>query len=231
MTSRPFSLPLLTALLVVLSASAFARQDPAPVKQAVESFLRSQMRGLPGEASFTIGEIDADNRLSPCSALEASLAPGAKAWGRTSVAVRCRSARSWTIFVPVHISVIADYLVTATPLAQGQTISSSDVVRRRGDLADLPAGILTDESEAVGRTAALSISAGQPMRADMLRQPIVILQNQTVSVITRGQGFQVANEGKALSNGLDGQIIQVRLANGRVVSGIARAGGIVEMGF
>jgi len=222
---------LLIALLFVQSASSFARQDPEPVRLAVESFLRSQIRGLPGEASFTIGEIDADNRLPACAVLEASLATGAKAWGRTNVAVRCRSARSWTIFVPVHISVITDYLVTATPLAQGQTINLGDVVRRRGDLADLPAGILTDEGEAVGRTAALSIAAGQPMRTDMLRQPIVILQNQMVTVVTRGSGFQVANEGKALSNGLEGQVVQVRLNNGRIVSGIARAGGIVEMGF
>lgn len=77
----------------------------------------------------------------------------------------------------------------------------------------------------------MSIAAGRPLRADMLRQPIVIQQNQTVKLVSRGAGFQVSNEGRALTNGLEGQIVQVRLASGQVVSGVARTGGIVEIGF
>lgn len=201
------------------------------MKNAIDTFLRAQIKGLPGEASYTIGGIDPNNRLVPCTALEVTLPAGAKAWGRTSVSVRCQEARGWTIFVPVHIRVVTDYLVTAMPLSQGQIVTAGDLARRRGDLSDLPAGILTDEREALGRTASMSISAGRPLRADMLRQPVVIQQNQTVKVVSRGPGFQVANEGRALTNGLDGQIVQVRLASGQVVSGVARAGGIVEIGF
>jgi flagellar basal body P-ring formation protein FlgA len=223
------------AFLLVLSGvqatGALARQDPALVKDAVEAFLRTQIRGLPGDVSYTIGGIDPANRLAPCTALEAGLPAGAKSWGRTSVTVRCQAERGWTIFVPVHIRVVTDYLVTAMPLAQGQTVTPSDLARQRGDLSDLPAGILTDEREALGRTATLSIAAGRPLRADMLRQPVVILQNQTVKVISQGPGFQVTNEGRSLNNGLDGQIVQVRLANGQIVSGVARAGGVVEIGF
>jgi flagella basal body P-ring formation protein FlgA len=159
------------------------------------------------------------------------MAAGAKPWGRTSVVVRCQENNGWSIFVPVHIRVVADYLVTAVPLAQGKTITAGDLARRRGDLSDLPAGILTDEKEALGRTAAHSMAAGRPLRSDMLRQPVVIQQNQTVKVVSQGPGFQVTNEGRALTNGLDGQIVQVRLANGQIVSGIARPGGLVEVGF
>lgn len=223
------------AVLLLLSASpvtdAFARQDPALVKNAIDTFLRTQVQGLPGEVSYTIGGLAPNNRLLPCAALEVSMPAGAKAWGRTNVSVHCQDARGWTIFVSVHIRVIAEYLVTAMPLAQGQPITTSDLARQRGDLSDLPAGILTDEKEALGRTASMSIAAGRPLRADMLRQPIVIQQNQTVKLVSRGAGFQVSNEGRALTNGLEGQIVQVRLASGQVVSGVARTGGIVEIGF
>jgi flagella basal body P-ring formation protein FlgA len=163
--------------------------------------------------------------------MDASLPAGAKAWGRTSVAVRCQSEHGWTIFLPVHIRVVTDYLVSALPLAQGQTIVANDLTRQRGDLSDLPAGILTDEREALGRTILMSIGSGRPLRADMLRQPIVVQQNQTVKVVSRGPGFQATNEGRALNNGQEGQVVQVRLANGQMVSGIARAGGVVEIGF
>ena len=222
---------LLAILSCIVATNAIARQDPAKVKQVVGEFLGVQVRGLPGEVSYTIGSIDPNNRLAPCSALMVSMAAGAKAWGRTSVMVRCQEENGWSIFVPVHIRVVTDYLVSATPLAQGQAITAGNLARRRGDLSDLPAGILTEEREAIGRTAALSIGAGRPLRGDMLRQPLVILQNQTVKVVSQGPGFQVTNEGKALTNGLDGQIVQIRLANGQMVTGIARPGGVVEVGF
>ena len=221
----------LLLLTVVSTTEVFARQDPALVKSAIDTFLQAQALGLPGEVSYTIGSIAADNHLAPCAALEVSRPAGAKAWGRTSVSVHCRAVRGWTIFVPVHVRVVNDYLVTAMPLARGQTITLNDVARQRGDLSDLPAGVLTDEREAVGKTVSMSVAAGRPLRADMLRQPVVIQQNQTVNVVSRGPGFQVTNEGRALTNGLDGQIVQVRLANGQVVSGVARSGGIVEIGF
>ena len=46
-----------------------------------------------------------------------------------------------------------------------------------------------------------------------------------------GAGFQVASEGRALNQGSEGEVIQVRLTSGQVVSGIARASGVVEVGF
>jgi flagella basal body P-ring formation protein FlgA len=231
MSLRITALVLLAAWNCIAATETFARQDPARVKDAVEAFLRTQVQGLPGEVSYSVGGIDPNNRLAPCAAMEASMAAGARAWGRTSVMVRCQEEKGWAIFVPVHIRVVTDYLVTAAPIAQGQTVTAGDLARRRGDLSDLPAGILTDEHEALGRTASLSIAAGHPLRADMLRPPVVIRQNQTVQIVSRGPGFQVSNEGRALTNGLDGQVVQVRLANGQVVSGVARAGGIVEIGF
>lgn len=217
--------------LVLPATDVLARQDPALVTSAIDAFLRVQVQGLPGEVSYSIKGIDTNNRLSACNALEVGMPAGAKAWGRTTVSVRCQEARGWTIFVSVHIRVVTDYLVTAMPLVQGQPVTAGDLTRQRGDLSDLPVGILTDEREAVGRTASMSVAAGRPLRADMLRQPVVIQQNQTVKVVSHGPGFQVTNEGRALTNGLDGQIVQVRLASGQVVSGIARTGGIVEIGF
>lgn len=217
--------------LLAVASAALARQDPATVRTAIENHLRIQTKGLPGQVSFTVGALDPNNQLISCETLDVSQAPGARAWGRTNVTVRCLAPANWSMFVPVHIRVVTDYLIAARPLAQGQAVAPTDLARQRGDLSDLPAGVLTDESMAVGRTVTMSITAGRPLRADMLRQAMVVLQNQTVQVVSKGPGFQVSNEGKALTNGLDGQVIQVRLANGQVVSGIARVGGVVEVNY
>lgn len=222
---------LIACLLTLVAGVVVAAQDPAPVRKAVEEYLRIQTNGLPGEVSFSFRGLDPGNQLAPCGAFDVSLAPGARAWGRTNLTVHCLAQDGWSIFVPVQIHVVSDYVVTARPLAQGQTIANTDLVRRRGDLSDLPAGVITDEQQAIGRTMSVSIAAGRPVRNDMIRLPVVVLQNQTVKVVSTGPGFQVSNEGRALNQGAEGQVVQVRLASGQVVSGIARAGGIVEVKF
>lgn len=218
-------------LLALVATAVAARQDPAPVKKAVEDWLRVQIKGLPGQASFTVGAIDANNALAACAAFEVGQAATSRPWGRTSVTVRCLSEPNWQLFVPVHIKVMADYLVVARPVAQGQTFAESDLGSVHGDLSDLPAGVVTDVRQAVGRVAAISIQAGKPLRADMLRQALVIQQGQNVKVVSKGPGFQVANDGRALNNASEGQVAQARLGNGQVVSGVARPGGQIEVGF
>jgi len=230
LTSLRCGLILLGTLLTAWTV--FARQPPEPVKQASEEFLRIQTKGLPGQVSFSVGQIDPQNGLTPCTAFEVSLPAGARAWGSTNVKVHCQSENSWDIFVPVKIRVIGDYLVTARSLNQGQVIAESDLARNRGDLANLPTGTLTEPSQALGKSLAQSVASGQPLRSDILRQPLVVQQGQGVKVLSQGPGFQVTGgEGRALNNAMDGQVVQVRMASGHVVSGIARPGGVVEVTY
>ncbi|MBI4983841.1 MAG: flagellar basal body P-ring formation protein FlgA [Rhodocyclales bacterium] len=218
-------------LAVLFAAAATARQDPAAVRKAVDDYLRIQVKGLPGQASYSVGAFDPNNNLAPCAAFDVSLPSGSRAWGRTSLRVQCVEEGSWSVFVPVQIKVVAGYLTLARSLAAGQVIAAADLVVRSGDLAELPNGTLTDPQQAVGRAVTMAIQAGRPLRADMIRQVFVVQQGQNVKVISKGPGFQVANDGKALNNAAEGQVAQVRLQNGQIVSGIARNGAQVEVGY
>lgn len=208
-----------------------AQQNPAPVKKAIESWLKIQTKGLPGQVSYEIGGLDPGNQLAPCNNFDVSRPPGAQAWGRTNVMVRCLDTAGWRVHVPVQIRVKADYLISARPIAQGQIVVEADLATQIGDLSDLPANTLTEASLAVGKAATTSIPAGRPLRADMLKAMQVVRQGQTVRVVSRGPGFAVSNEGRALNNAVEGQVAQVRLGNGQVISGIAKAGGMVEVGY
>ena len=205
-------------------------QNSEVVINAVDQFLRTQTRGLPGRVKFSIPPLDPRTQLAPCPALEAFLPPGAKLWGRISVGVRCLAEGGWTVYVPAQVSVTANYLVSARPLSPGHPLSMNDVVTQSGDLASLPGGVLTDIQQALGKNVRNAISAGQPLRADMLVAPWVVQQGQTVKIISKGPGFSVSSEGRAMNNAADGQIAQARLNNGQTVSGVARAGGTIEIG-
>ena len=204
------------------------RQNLASIRTAVEQHLQRETRGLPGSASFTVGAIDPRLALPACPQLDTFPAPGARAFGNTSVGVRC-AAPAWSIFVPATVRVVSEYVIAARALAQGQEIRREDLSIQRGDLAQLPAGVVTAPEAALGRIAAGGVIAGQPLRRDMLRLPLLIQQGQAGRLVSRGKGFQVSADGHAVTNAHDGQVVQVRTPAGQVVSGIARPGPLVEV--
>ena len=230
MLNKPHRL-LLAALMMLASFTSSARDDNAQIRSAIEAYLRNQTAGLPGQASFIINPVENSAGRPACAGLDVSMAPGARSIGRTTVLVRCRNEGGWAIYVPVQIRLVTEYLATSRPLNQGQLIGENDLTRQSGDLGDLPNGVLLDPSQAIGRIAAMPIPAGKPLLTELLRQPPVIQAGQTVKVISRGPSFEVSNEGRALTAAAEGKVVQVRLGTGQVVSGLARAGGIVEITF
>ncbi len=138
----------------------------------------------------------------------------------------------WTIYVQAKVSVRAQYLVAAIPLTQGHVVSAQDVVIEEGDITQLPGGIFTDNTQVNGRHVVISMTAGSILRQEMLKQPPVVQQGQTVLLTSSGKGFSVSTEAKALNNAADGQVVQVGVESGQVVSGIALPnGGKVEVSF
>ena len=215
------------ALLALLVSPVFAQQSP--LIAAVEDYLRVQTQGLPGKVSFTISPLDAQTRLAPCSAFEPFVPPGRQLWGRTNLGVRCLGPGNWTVYVPVQLSVVGNYLVSARQLPGGSVLTSADIAVRHGDLCNLPVSVLTDVAQATGKTLKSTLAAAQPLRGDQLIAPWAVQQGQNVKTISSGAGFSVSSDGKALNNAAEGQVVQVRTNTGQTVSGIARPGGIVEI--
>jgi flagella basal body P-ring formation protein FlgA len=228
------TLTIAAALLAVVGnahSEGAARQDLAVLQRTVLQFLQVQTAGLPGTTSFSSGAIDSRLVLGPCPAPEAFLPPGARLWGHSTVGLRCSGEKPWTIFVPVQVHVVAEYLVAARPLSPGTPIGGADIATRTADITLLPAGVITDAEQAIGKTPSSSLGAGQALRTDLLHAPIVVQSGQSVILQTKGPGFTVRAEGKALTQATEGQVIQVRAGSGSVISGIARNGGVVEVSF
>ena len=220
----------LAALPLLAQAQNAGRQTPEALRNSVEQFLQVQSNGLPGKVTISVGAVDPRLNLAACPAPQAFMAPGARAWGKTTVGVRC-TAPNWTIYLQANVAVVGDYVASAVPLAQGQAIDASQLVTMQGDLAALPAGIATDMAQVVGASTNISLPPGTPMRLDTLRRKPVVMQGQLVRVVSSGNGFQVASEGRAIGSAGDGQTVQVRTQSGQQISGVARAGGMVEVAF
>ncbi|TFW32069.1 flagellar basal body P-ring formation chaperone FlgA [Massilia horti] len=220
------------SVLAQAPASAqVARQDSARLRAVVEQFLATETAGLPGKVSVQVGPIDQRMSLANCPAPQAFLQPGARAWGKTTVGVRCTQPSPWTVYIQAQVSVVADYVAAAVSLAQGQPLEAGQLTLVKGDIAAMPNGIVTDIAQALGRSPTVSLAAGTPLRLDTLKARPVVQQGQTVRLVSSGAGFSVSSEARAIGNAGEGQVVQARTASGAIVSGTARAGGLVEVAF
>lgn len=209
----------------------FVKQDLSVLKPKIEAFLTAQSAGYAGDIKVTAGSIDPNLKLTACIQPEVFLPPGSRAWGKTSVGIQCDAPARWKIYVQANVSIKAQYLVTAHPLPQGHTVTKRDLAFAEGDLTRLPAGVFTEASQIIGRVVRSPMMAGSVLRQNMLKQALAVQQGQTVLLTTVGAGFTINAEGKALKNASLGQIVPVKVRSGRVVSGIAREGGKVEVSF
>jgi flagella basal body P-ring formation protein FlgA len=220
-----------SATPVTAVASPMTKQNLASIKTKITEFLETQTIGYPGKVSVHAGAIDPNLKLAQCPDMQVFMPTGSRAWGKTSVGVRCNAPNAWTIYVQATVNVVAQYLVAASPLAQGQTVTEQDMMFESGDLTQLPAGVFTEQSQAIGRTVNISMNAGAVLRQELLKVAPVVQLGQTVMVTSKGNGFSVSAEGLSMAKANEGQVVQVKVASGQIVTGIARSGGQVEVGF
>ncbi len=222
---------LLCCCLPAVAAQGAGRQDPAVLRQLAEQFLLAQAATLPGKVSVRVAAPDPRMQLAQCDAPQAYLASGAKAFGKTSVGIRCSAPAAWNVFLPATVSVIADYVASAAPLAQGQRLDAADLVIRQGDLAALPVGVLTDRAQAQGRTLLMPVAPGMPLSRTQLKSVPVVQAGQPVRLVAQGAGFSVSAEGRALTGGAEGELVQARTAGGQVIGGFAQADGTLAVRY
>ena len=218
---------LLGACLLLECVAASAAQDHTQIKNVVAAFVQQQTAALPGKVSYKINEIDQRITLSECARLEAFLPSGSQLMGKTAIGVRCNEANGWSIFVPVQIRISLNLLVSARPLPLGHTLQKEDIASQAIETSRTDG--LTDPKQAVGKVLRYNIAAGQVLREDTLRLPYSVTQGQIVQLVVQGSGFSIRSEGVALSNASEGQTVQIRTNLGRVISGVARADGVVEI--
>jgi flagella basal body P-ring formation protein FlgA len=168
------------------------------------------------------GRLDPRLRLAPCERIEPYLPPGARAWGRTRVGLRCVQGPSpWNVFLPVTVKVFASAWVAVAALPAGTVLQAQALQEAEVDWAAATSAPVADASLLVGRVLSRPLAAGAVVRSSDLKQRQWFGAGDTVKLVARGSGFSVSGEGQALSAGVEGQPVRVRIEGGRVLSGLA----------
>ncbi len=205
------------------AALTAADELDAAARREIETLGQEATAGLAGaRVEVEAGRLDPRLKLAPCTQVEARLPAGARAWGRTRVALRCAQGPvPWQVYLPVTVRVFAPAWVATTPLSAGTVVEAAHLQEAEVDWAAERSPPLADAGRALGRKLQRPLAAGQALRqADLARQQW-FAAGERVQLLARGAGFTVSGEGLALAPGLEGQPVRVRTDAGQVLSGVA----------
>jgi flagellar basal body P-ring formation protein FlgA len=230
-------LPALAACVCLGAAAAEVEFDLQAHVRSMAQAHHQQLSAAAGQPAprptrieVDVGALDSRVRLAPCARMEPYLPPGMQAWGRTRIGVRCLEGPTrWNVFLPVTVRVFGPVVVAVSPLPAGTELQPSLLTTREADWAAERSPVVTDPVELDGRVLARALHADQPLRESHLRPIQWFASGDTVRVIARGRGFAVSSQGRAPTPGVAGRTARVRTDNGRIVTGVARAEGVLEV--
>jgi flagellar basal body P-ring formation protein FlgA len=215
------------AALAALSAAATAGTTAAPASSVPPAALA---RAVALAAELAQGQAPANARivalpgtpdlrlkLAPCPDVQAQPLPGAPAWGRTRVLLRCATGPvAWRVALPVTVQVWAPAWVATRALPSGTTLDNDALAPGVVDWAAAATPALAPGSPLAGRTLARPLAAGEPLREADLRARQWFVAGDTVQVTARGSGFDVKAEAQALTAGVEGRPVRLKSSSGRV---------------
>ncbi|MFM1988014.1 MAG: flagellar basal body P-ring biosynthesis protein [Pseudomonadota bacterium] len=215
----------LAAVALAAAAGATVAQDSPALPggaDAIRAFVERQLPATAGRAEVQLGQLDPRLQLAPCARVEPALLPGTRLWGRSAIALRCVEGATWTVTLPVSVSVRGRAIVAGEALAAGAQPATASLRIEEVELTREPGTPVTDPAQLVGRSLIRPVQAGQVLRQEHLRATQTVAPGDPVRIQLLGQGFTIQADGQALAGAGDGQPIRVRTENGRILSGTLR---------
>jgi flagella basal body P-ring formation protein FlgA len=208
-----------------------AIQPLQSVRDAAEGFVRSQMPPGQTDIVVTAARLDPRLRLSRCGGpLDASFISGGRLQAQVSIAVACRVAADWTIYVPVTVQSRIQVWELRAPHVQGARLNAADVVAQVQLVSGPAVGYVTDVAELARATLRHALPAGAILTSADLLPDYMVRQGEQVTMVASIAGIQVRAAGLALQSGRYGALIRVQNASStKVVQGVVEGDRVVDV--
>lgn len=225
---------LFASALLLLSSAVLADdyQSHESIISAAEGFLATEASSQnPGKVEVSMNPLDRRLQLGQCSRpLEASMAPGARLRGATSVRVSCQGDAPWSLYVTGKVSVISHILVARRTLRRGEQVSADAVQLVEKDISNLHYGFFRDPEKVLGQQATRALPAGSVLTPGVLKAPLLIRRGDRVTLLAKIGGIEVSMLGEAMNDGSAGQRLRVKALNSkRVVEGQVVSANVVKV--
>lgn len=229
---KRFGSQLLLVLCALFATVAFATtQSIDEVQVAAEAFVRSRLPASHAKQFVTAAKLDQRLRVATCEQPLQTFEQSATTLGeRVTVGVRCASANSWTLYVPVAVEVEIPVLVLRRALARRARVAIIDVEPETRRMSGTAAVFIQDTASLQGHRLKRSLPAGTALTVDMLVPDVVVRRGQQVTLIAASGTVEIRAQGHALTEG--GVADRVRVQNMtslKVVEGVVESDSVVRV--
>lgn len=216
-------------LATVSPTHAETYQPLSSIHDAAQAFAMQHTRG--GRVEVDAGTVDPRLKLPLCTdALQAFLPPGARVGSISSVGIRCQKPKPWSLYVPMRVKIFTHVITASHPLLSGSRISPGDFQMIEMDVANLPTGYFSSPVQVLSKVLKRPLGTGAVFSPDIIATAPLIRRGEQVILLAETQGMQIRASGKALADGAEGAVIQVRnLSSQRIIEGVVTSAGIVKI--
>jgi flagellar basal body P-ring formation protein FlgA len=226
---------LLILLCAWFATAAFATttQSLDDIQSAAESFVRSHLPSSKVKQFVTASKLDPRLRVAACDQPLQAFEQSATTLGeRMTVGVRCASANSWTLYIPVSVEVEVPVLVLRRALARRARVDLIDVEPETRRMPGSAATFLQDVTSLQGHRLKRSLPAGTALTVDMLVPDVVVRRGQQVTLIAATGPVEIRAQGHALTEGgVDDRIRVQNMSSLKVVEGVVESDHVVRVGL
>jgi len=111
---------------------------------------------------------------------------------------------------PVRLAHYVNVFFSKSPLLRGTRLNASALSSRPVDILKQHAGSVPSQSRLAGYQLSANIKADSPLKWSNLSKVTLVKKGQIVDVFASGNGIYVTMKGMALSDGVEGGVVNVR---------------------
>jgi flagella basal body P-ring formation protein FlgA len=136
------------------------------------------------------------------------------------------------IWVNVEIDVTQEVVVSVRPLQRHSVITPEDVRLKKMNLSQLPANVISEPFDVVGKRAKRVIDADVPLRFSFFEVPPLVKRGDLVTILIETEALKISTQGVVTENGCKGDLVRVlNTASRREVFAKVRDARTVEVDF
>jgi len=217
----------------LFATAVFADTQPIEeVQTAAETFVRSHLPASQAKQFVNAAKLDPRLRVAQCDEPLQAFEQSVTTLGdRFTVGVRCASANSWTLYVPVSVEVEIPVLVLRRALARRARVAIIDVEPETRRMPGSAAVFIQDAASLQGHRLKRSLPAGTALTVDMLVPDLVVRRGQQVTLIAASGPVEIRAQGHALTEGgVDDRVRVQNVSSLKVVEGVVESENVVRVG-
>ncbi|MDQ1317588.1 MAG: flagellar basal body P-ring formation protein FlgA [Candidatus Poribacteria bacterium] len=110
--------------------------------------------------------------------------------------------------IPFKVDIIKDVIITAKDIDLHKILIADDLVIVSQNVG-LSTNAFYTKDELIGKRVKRMLSKGTLVNSDMVENPPIIKQGDLVTIVVESSSLRVTARGKAMENGINGQVIRV----------------------